>query len=219
MGKPSFEIFQRLRRSDAGFSIAELVTVAAIVGVLSAVGIANYRSQQHKAQTAEAKHSLASLYSLETEFRNTWGTYHGNLVLLGAVPRGIKMYDVGFTDGMKGPGNTLSSPEGLAANHYAEVPECSTYFEICDTGPAGCAASAKTANASTPLAASQFSCSVESGDYKLSDDAGGYKAMAPATYSASDSAFKAAAVGKLNSADEWSIDQKQNLIRVQNGEN
>ena len=216
MAKPSFERFKRLRESEAGFSIAELVTVAAVVGVLAAVGFANYRSHQHKAQTAEAKHSLVSLYSFEAEFKNTWGTYHGNLVLLGAVPIGIKMYDVGFTDGTTGAGNTLPSPEGLEAGHYAEIPECSTYFEICDKGTGGCAAKAKAANASTPLAASQFSCSVESGDYHLKDN--DHKdGPSTTTYSASPSAFKAAAIGKLNSVDEWSIDQKQTLIRVQDG--
>lgn len=102
----------RLARSEAGFSIAELVTVTAFMGILSTVGIANYRSQQMRAKTAEAKHSLISLYSFQQEFKAAWGTYHGNLVLIGATPHGPKMYDVGFTDGTTGDGKTLPLPEG-----------------------------------------------------------------------------------------------------------
>ena len=198
---------------DAGFSIAELVTVAAVVGVLSTVGIANHRSQQMKAETAEAKHSLTSLYSLQQEFKNTWGVYHGNLVLIGSVPLGIKMYDVGFTDGQKGDNKTLPALEGLPANHYAQVEECSTYAEICDNGVDGCGQKASAKG----LTNNYFSCTVDNGGDLLHDDK--HSGGDSKTYGASTSAFKAAAFGELDSVDEWSINEKQELVRVQNGEN
>ena len=85
-------------RKNSGFNLTELMTATAVVGILSTVGVASYRAQQDKAKAAEAKYSLSSLYSAEQQFRETWGQYHENLVLVQAVPIGKQSYDVGFTN-------------------------------------------------------------------------------------------------------------------------
>lgn len=80
----------------------------------------------------------------------------------------------------------------------------------------GCAQKALAADSTASLKASYFSCSVMSGGHLLKDNdhTGGLSAA----YSASDTAFKAAAIGELDSLDEWSIDESQALTRVKNGE-
>ena len=201
-------------KSESGYSIAELITVTAIVGVLSTVGLASYRGQQIKAQSAEAKHSLVSLYAFQQEYKAAWGTYHGNLVLIGAAPVGPKMYDVGFTDDSKGDGNTFPVPEGIKGNHYAQVLERSTYSEIC---AGSCKNAAVKADPGSLLKDSNFNCSVDSGGHLLKDN--DHSGGAKATYKASTTAFKAAALGELDSVDEWAIDESQILTRVKNGEN
>ena len=190
--------------SSRGFSLSELLTVTAVVGVLSAVGISSYRTQQSKAQTAEAKYSLASVFSFEQEFKETWDTYHENLVIVGAIPIGPQKYDVGFFD------TTLDSMAPNIPNAYAQQAACNNWDQICDTGSTGCAAKV----GATYLKSDYFSCTINSPKTVRS-----YTGADKADYKSSATAFKAMARGQIDTEDRWSIDQDQTLTREANGEN
>ena len=189
-------------RKSSGFNLTELMTATAVVGILSTVGVASYRAQQDKAKAAEAKYSLSSLYSAEQQFRETWGRYHENLVLVQAVPIGKQNYDVGFTNDTLDPLDTIP-------NEYATEAKCNNWGEICN---ADCAKGVDPNQATAKyLKTAYFSCSV--GSSKLVKDVTGN------TYKAETNEFKAMARGFLDAEDRWSIDQNQDLVREMDGSN
>jgi type IV pilus assembly protein PilE len=58
----------RNRRRQGGFSLVELVIVVAIVGILSAVAIPNFKSYMMKSRRAEAYNGLTDIYRKQMTF-------------------------------------------------------------------------------------------------------------------------------------------------------
>ena len=75
-----------LLKKSQGFSLVELLVAVTIIGILSAVGIGYYKEATNTAKKAEAKYSLSLVYSAEKQFHSAWGTYHENLLVIGAIP-------------------------------------------------------------------------------------------------------------------------------------
>lgn len=78
--------FKSLKRQD-GFTLVELMVVVAIIGLLSAVAIPNFRKYQAKAKMSEAKLQLSSLYTAQTAFFSDYNIYHNCLVYMGYNPQ------------------------------------------------------------------------------------------------------------------------------------
>lgn len=90
--------FRSLKRQD-GFTLVELMVVVAIIGLLSAVAIPNFRKYQAKAKMSEAKLQLSSVYTAETAFFSDFNIYHNCLAYMGYNPhREVfnRYYAVGF---------------------------------------------------------------------------------------------------------------------------
>ena len=51
--------------NQSGFTLVELMIVVAIIGVLSAVAVPNFKKYQAKAKSSEAKVQLAAAYTAE----------------------------------------------------------------------------------------------------------------------------------------------------------
>ena len=203
-------------KNEKGMNMVELLTTIAITGTLATVGIKSYNSQTAKARTAEAKKSLSFIYTSEQSFKGTWNTYHENLIAIGAIPAGSYHYDIGFAKGVS-INDGVTNPDGLLASYPLKeslnVKECINFNEIC----LGNCATQAHAKINDPLKNPYFktnNCTVESckdANFKCLTDYSDSSAKATAT------AFKALAIGQLNSPDIWSINEDKEVIHEQDG--
>lgn len=74
-----------LKRQD-GFTLVELMVVVAIIGLLSAVAIPNFKKYQAKSKTSEAKLQLSAAYTAEQSFYSDFNIYHHCLNFMGYNP-------------------------------------------------------------------------------------------------------------------------------------
>ncbi len=58
-----------LRKNQKGFTLIELMIVVAIIGILAAIAIPNFRNYQMKAKTAEAKTNLGAIRTSQEAYR------------------------------------------------------------------------------------------------------------------------------------------------------
>jgi type IV pilus assembly protein PilA len=89
---------QSLKRQD-GFTLVELMVVVAIIGLLSAVAIPNFKKYQAKAKISEAKLQLSAIYTAEAAFFSDFNMYAKCLRYMGYDPdleRSNRYYATGF---------------------------------------------------------------------------------------------------------------------------
>ena len=219
MAVKSFETLKKLSLfflKKKGFSLIELLTSVGIIGTLSVIGIKSYQGQINKARTAEAKYSLSAVYAAEKNFKEVWGTYHENLIVIGIIPDGPYHYDVGFKSTA-----TLSQTDGNLETYPVKtdlvVKECTNFYQICSNDCRNKAAKplGKTStylfyndpNAGSKTAL-QFNCNVNSSLYMS-----GYTARGDAD----ENTFTAIARSKLKNEDVWSVNQEKTFEHVTDG--
>lgn len=220
--KPSFLNFFQER----GYSVAEMLTTVATVGVLSVVGVRTYQAQTNKARSAEAKHSLSYVYTAERNFVNSWGTYHENLVVIGAVPSSTYHYDVGFGKGVTVDDGSTGPLENYPLTASLNIPECTNFYQICNgdcmgTGGALNAAVGTTysgyflksgnPNQSPAVCTVTEDSTLNLRVYAGDSDVDISKADATA------SGFLALATGQLKNPDVWSIDDQKAVEHLKDG--
>jgi type IV pilus assembly protein PilA len=87
-----------LKRQE-GFTLVELMVVVAIIGLLSAVAIPNFKKYQAKAKVSEAKLQLSAAYTAESSFFSDFNMYAHCLAYMGFDPgpeSANRYYVVGF---------------------------------------------------------------------------------------------------------------------------
>lgn len=91
---------KNLLKEQSGFTLVELMIVVAIIGVLSAVAVPNFKKYQAKAKSSEAKVQLAAAYTAEQAFYGDFGMYGHCLGYMGYDPQNevnSRYYAVGFS--------------------------------------------------------------------------------------------------------------------------
>ena len=111
-------------KDNYGFTLIELMIVVAIIGILSAIAIPNFRKYQARARTSEAKLQLSSIYIGEASLNAEYEVYGTCLTFMGysRAPRGY--YAVGFGADATGPnGNVVTNGgAGCTAGQFQFVP-------------------------------------------------------------------------------------------------
>ena len=84
---------------QSGFTLVELMVVVAIIGLLSAVAIPNFKKYQSKSKVSEAKLQLSAAYTAEQSFFSDFNLYHTCLPYMGFDPgqeTANRYYAIGF---------------------------------------------------------------------------------------------------------------------------
>lgn len=118
---PKFSI-----RGKNGFSLIELMTTVALIGILAIIGIPNYNKFRIQAKQSEAKSALANLYVAEKSFYFQRNSYYPSLQLIGFSQVGNIRYNVGFgsidgtimDDETGVPLNTVGSGRGISDRYF-----------------------------------------------------------------------------------------------------
>lgn len=104
---------------QSGFTLVELMVVVAIIGLLSAVAIPNFKKYQAKSKISEAKLQLSAAYTAEQSFFSDFNMYHNCLPYMGFDPGPEypnRYYAVGFgaiTPSIDGNAYTAAVNSGL----------------------------------------------------------------------------------------------------------
>ena len=93
-------------KNNSGFTLVELMVVVAIIGILTAVAIPNFKSYQAKAKTSEAKLALSGIYNAELALMGDFDTYGTCLDTMGISAPSNNYYAIGFQAGFEAEGAT-----------------------------------------------------------------------------------------------------------------
>lgn len=99
-------------KNPSGFTLVELMVVVAIIGILSAIAVPNFKKYQAKSKQSEAKIQLAAVYNSEVGTLADYDTYATCLPKMGyeQTPRGY--YIVGFLTGLNASGKFSGCTSG-----------------------------------------------------------------------------------------------------------
>lgn len=185
--------------NQSGFTLVELMVVVAIIGVLSAVAVPNFKKYQAKAKQSEAKIQLASIYSVEIGTTADYNTFATCLLTMGYDRTPSGFYSIGFNAGFDATATNAAFASCTAGTTLA-VPAAALVVGDIIYLPFILKAA---------LAANKPS---KKGDF-------------PATAVATQIAFKAAAAGSIsgspaiaaNVRDVWTINESKTLTNTSPG--
>lgn len=120
-------------KNSKGFTLVELMVVVAIIGILSAVAIPNFKKYQAKTKTSEAKLQLASIYSAMTALQTDYDSFGTCLADAGYVSpngawdaatpsSGSNYYSIGFSAANSTPNQIVRDNGGTCTNTQYGAP-------------------------------------------------------------------------------------------------
>jgi type IV pilus assembly protein PilA len=139
-----------VRKAESGFTLVELMIVVAIIGILAAVAIPNFRNYQMKAKTSEAKVNSGAIRSSQESYAAENDAYVSNT----SYPAMVKGTKSTWDASAAGNFATIGfEPSGQVYYAYAMNRTANTDFGItaeADLDSNGAALSANTAYSSSP---------------------------------------------------------------------
>lgn len=186
--------YQSLKRQD-GFTLVELMVVVAIIGLLSAVAIPNFKKYQAKSKMSEAKLHLSSIYTAETAFYSDYNMYHNCLAYMGYDPgpeSGNRYYATGFNTAA----TTVANAWTAAVNSGINATDCPQTNAVTQGGvaassvvnatwfPAGKGVGAQIANAVGYVSATALGDQSSQANMTFTAGAGGVISLDQAAYGA-----------------------------------
>ncbi len=87
---------KKFLQNPLGFTLVELMVVVAIIGILSAIAVPNFKKYQAKAKQSEAKIALSGIYTAEVGALADFDTYASCIVDLGTEIPASGYYVAGF---------------------------------------------------------------------------------------------------------------------------
>ncbi|MBF0118221.1 MAG: prepilin-type N-terminal cleavage/methylation domain-containing protein [Desulfobacterales bacterium] len=124
-------MIQKLRnalslKNRKGFTLIELMIVVAIIGILAAIAIPNFRNYQLKAKRSEAPTNLKAIKVSEESYRAESGTYKSCAATPATAPQATKS---AFTGGGANDFQAIGwSPSGNVYGQYTATNSNSTSF-------------------------------------------------------------------------------------------
>ena len=91
--------------NQEGFTLVELMVVVAIIGILSAVAIPNFKRYQAKSKTSEARLQLAAVYAAQTSLQSDFDAYAECLNYAGYTGPGSNNY---YAVGIRGNSGAMA---------------------------------------------------------------------------------------------------------------
>lgn len=145
---------KKLLKKQEGFTLVELMVVVAIIGILSAVAIPNFKRYQAKSKVSEAKLSLAGIFTGQTTLQSDYDSFAPCMDFSGFSDPANAYYSVGWTadnGGLRG-----------AVNARLAGTPCGATFEYqADRGTGGAAHGAIVAAVGTAITSNTFTAGAE----------------------------------------------------------
>lgn len=215
-------------KSNAGFTLVELMVVVAIIGILATLAVPQYKKFQAKSRQSEARLSLGGAYTIEQSFAAENSSYTQCLGQAGYARDGVKFY---YTVGFSADGGNTCGPNGALScvrTNWVFLPATQAYSDVVANGAVECTGT--TANTDIFLATAAENSgtlagiTAATGRTRLSStaNAGGNAAATLTqqtfTIGASGSILTAGgALALTNGYDGWTIDQNKQLRNTQSG--
>lgn len=177
----------RQLKTQAGFSLIELMIVVAIIGILASIAVPNFQKFQRRAKQTEGKGYLSAIYSAENGFRAEWNSYTTDLICIGFRDAALT---ANSAQGIAGRGQYVagfSADGGLTAGGTTCTTGNNLAFPQAAAGATLASAVADTTTVSSPTAF-------------LAGTTGNLKSSTTAT-----------------DLDNWTLDQNKQLTNTQSG--